>query len=64
MLFATYFYFFYGRTEKKAKLSMQDAESFVDRMKQRFARSPGQYDRFLLILQVRRALPRNGALVT
>ena len=43
--------------QKKAKLNMQDAESFVDRMKQRFARSPGQYDRFLLILQVRRAPP-------
>ena len=45
------------KTEKKAKLSMQDAESFVDRMKQRFARSPEQYDRFIEILQVRRAPP-------
>ena len=43
--------------QKKAKLSMQDADSFVDHMKQRFARSPEQYDRFIEILQVRRAPP-------
>ena len=49
--------YFHGRTEKKAKLSMQDAESFVDHMKWRFARSPEQYDRFIEILQVRRAPP-------
>ena len=36
---------------------MQDAESFVDHMKWRFARSPEQYDRFIEILQVRRAPP-------
>ena len=46
-----------AKTEKKAKLSMQDAESFVDHMKWRFARSPEQYDRFIEILQVRRAPP-------
>ena len=43
--------------QKKAKLNMQDAKSFVDHMKQRFGRSPGQYDRFILILQVRHAPP-------
>ena len=43
---------------------MQDAESFVDQMKQmkqRFGRS-GQYEGFLLVLRVRRVhLPCSGA---
>ena len=36
---------------------MSAAESFVDHMRQRFARSPRQYDTSLLILQVRCAPP-------
>ena len=43
--------------EPEEDSSMSAAESFVDHMRQRFARSPRQYDTFLLILQVRCAPP-------